>query len=407
MSMTAAPRRTSAGLAARAAAIAVLAFAAAPSASASAAVPQEFWGVVPINELSPSEYDQMGAGNVGTLRLLTLWPEIERAEGQLDWTRTDQVVANSAENGIRVLPFLYGTPNWVQGVDCRGLNHELCQRVPPVSPKSRDDWQDFLRAIVGRYGSAGSFWSDTSDAYNPPYLPITDWQIWNEPSSQTYYRPKPKVKGYAKLVKLSHDAITEVDPEAQIVLAGVFPEPEGGKKFRLEPYLSDLYRVRGLPKHFDAAALHPYARTIKGLKKQVSNVRRIMRKTGVAGKRLWISEVGWGSDPPVANRPLIKGEEGQKELLEDSFALLAQRSGRWNLEGVLWYSWRDPGYGYENCPFCSSSGLLKENGNPKPSWNSFVRITGGQPEAPSDPAPPPSDPGQPPPTDPIIPPILP
>ena len=406
--MTASPRGTTAGRAARAAAIAVLAFAAALPAAASAAVPREFWGVVPINDLSAKEFDQMGAGNVGTLRQIVLWPAIERADNQFDWSYTDFLVANAAENDIRIQPFLYATPNWVKGVDCHGLTDELCQRVPPVSPKARGQWQDFLRAIVGRYGSSGSFWSDSTDAYAPPYEPITSWQIWNEPSSQTYYRPKPKVKGYAKLVKISHDAITDVDPAAQIVLAGVFPEPEGGKKFRLEPYLSALYRVRGLAKHFDAAALHPYARTINGLKQQIKNVRSVMRRAGVAKKQLWITEVGWGSDPPVANRPLIKGEDGQKELLEDSFDLLASNSDSWNLAGVLWYSWRDPGYGYENCPFCSSSGLLKENGNPKPSWNSFVRITGGQPEAPPDPSPP-SDPGTPPPAEPppVIPPILP
>jgi hypothetical protein len=395
-------------VAARAAAVAVLAIAAAAPATASAAVPREFWGVVPINDLTASELDQMGAGNVGTIRQLTLWPAIEGHPGQFDWSYLDFLVANSAENGIQVLPFLYGTPNWVKGINCHGLTAELCQRVPPVSPKARGQWESFLRTIVGRYGSDGSFWSDTSDGFDPPYLPITQWQIWNEPSSQTYYRPRPKVEGYAKLVKISHDAITEVDPAAQIVLAGVFPEPEGGKKFRLEPYLSKLYRERGLPKHFDAAALHPYARTLNGLKKQVSNVRRIMRKAGVAKKKLWISEVGWGSDPPVANRPLIKGEQGQKELLENSFELLAANSDTWNLAGVLWYSWRDPGFGYENCPFCSSSGLLKENGNPKPAWTSFVNITGGKPEAPPE-APPPGDPGDPspPPDPPVIPPILP
>jgi hypothetical protein len=403
-------RRISRGLAARAAAIAVLAVAAAAPAASQAAVPREFWGVVPINDLNRSEFDRMGAGNVGTLRQLTLWPAVESGPGQFDWSYTDFVVANAAENNVRVLPFLYGTPNWVKGIDCKGLTDELCQRVPPVSPKARGQWMDFLRAIVGRYGAGGSFWSDPSDAYAPPYLPITQWQIWNEPSSQTYYRPKPKVKGYAKLVKISHDAIDEVDPDAEIVLAGVFPEPEGGKRFRLEPYLSDLYRVRGMPKHFDAAALHPYARTIKGLKKQIKNVRQVMRRSGVAKKELWITEVGWGSDPPVANRPLIKGEQGQKRLLEQSFKLLAAHRGGWNLAGVLWYSWRDPGYGYANCPFCSSSGLLKENGNPKPAWHAFVDITGGKPEPPDEePPPPPPGPGtEPPPQDsPTLPPILP
>jgi polysaccharide biosynthesis protein PslG len=407
MGMTDLPRRTAAIRAALAAAIALLAFAAALPATASAAVSREFWGVVPINELSSSEFDQMGAGNVGTMRQLVLWPAVEPGPGQFDWSDLDFVVANSAENNIRVLPFVYGTPNWVKGIDCHGLTDELCQRVPPVSPKASGQWKDFMRTIVGRYGAGGSFWTDTSDAYDPPYEPIIEWQIWNEPSSPTYYQPNPKVKGYAKLVKVSHDAITEVDPSAQIVLAGVFPEPEGGRRFRLEPYLSALYRVRGLPKHFDTAALHPYARTIKGLKSQIKRVRQIMRKAGVAKKKLWISEVGWGSDPPVPNRPLIKGEQGQKELLEESFDLLAAGSDSWNLAGVLWYSWRDPGYGYENCPFCSSSGLLKENGNPKPAWHSFVRITGGQPQAP--PSQPPTDPDNPPPADPppVIPPILP
>ena len=404
--LPASPRRGWAGLAARAAAaVAVLAFAVATPPAASAAVSREFWGVVPINHLTTSEFERMGAAKVGTLRQLVLWPEIEPASGQFDWSYMDFDVANAAENGIRVLPFLYATPNWVRGVDCRGLTDELCMRVPPVSPKARTQWGAFLRALVGRYGASGSFWADPTDGYDPPYEPITQRESWNEPSSQTYYRPKPRVQGYAKLVKISHDAITAVDPAAEIVLAGVFPEPEGGRKYRLEPYLSKLYRVRGLPKHFDAAALHPYARTTKGLQHQISNVLRIMRKAGVAKKKLWVTEVGWGSDPPVPNRPLIKGEQGQKEMLESSFRLIAQRSGRWNLAGALWYSWRDPGFGYENCPFCSSSGLFKENGSPKPAWSSFVGITGGEPDAP--PAPP-ADPGAPAPSEPpLIPPILP
>ena len=350
----------------------------------------------------------MGAGKVGTMRLLTLWPAVEPKPDSYDWSYLDFVVANAARNGIEMLPFLYGTPNWVKGVDCHGLNSDLCQRVPPLSPQARSEWSDFLRDAVARYGPEGSFWTDSTDFHDPPYLPITQWQIWNEPSSRTYYRPRPKPKGYAKLVKISHDAITEVDPEAEIVLAGVFPAPEGGDKYRLAPYLSALYSTKGIGKHFDSAALHPYARTVNGLRGQISNVRRLMRRGGVAKKPLWISEVGWGSDPPVANRPLIKGIDGQRELLKQSFKLLAQRRGQWNLAGVLWYAWRDPGYSYENCTFCSSAGLLEENGNPKPAWDAFVAITGGSPDAPET-APPPSGPAPspPPPSGPPIVPILP
>jgi len=376
-------------------------------AAASAEVPRSFWGVVPINDLSTSEVERMGNGNVGTLRLLTMWPAIEPTPGSQEESYLDFVVANAASNGIEVLPFLYGTPNWVKGVDCHGLNSDLCQRVPPIGSKqAKDQWRGFLADIVGRYGPQGTFWTDTSDAHNPPYLPITQWQIWNEPSSQTYYRPRPKPRGYATLVKMSHDAIKAVDPEAAVVLAGLFPAPEGGARFRLEPYLRDFYSVRAIGKYFDSAALHPYARTLNGLKHQISNVRGLMRRGGVGGKPLWISEVGWGSDPPVANRPLIKGIDGQRELLEKSFRLLADRRGRWNLAGVIWYAWRDPGYGYENCPFCSSAGLFNENGSPKQAWNSYVEITGGDPDPAAAP-PPTSSPSPPPPSGPPIPPIVP
>ena len=76
------------GLAARAAALAALAAlacAAAP-ASASAEVPRSFWGVIPINDLSSSEIDQMGSGNVGTLRMMFLWPAIEPKPDSYDWS---------------------------------------------------------------------------------------------------------------------------------------------------------------------------------------------------------------------------------------------------------------------------------------------------------------------------------
>jgi hypothetical protein len=157
----------------------------------------------------------------------------------------------------------------------------------------------------------------------------------------------------------------------------VFPAPELGKPTRFINYLADLYDVKGIGKHFDIAAFHPYAKTVERLKKQIKKIRQLMRKGGVGGKPLWITELGWGSAPPVKDRPLIKGPEGQKTLLEQSFQLLEQNAAKWKLTGVVWYSLRDPGIEYDNCPFCSSAGLFDVDGNPKPAWPSFVQFTGG------------------------------
>jgi hypothetical protein len=345
---------------------------------AAAQVPKSFWGVIPILDPGPEEFETMARGNVGTLRLLVVWPDIEPAPDQYDWSRLDYFFGYAAGNGVEILPFAYGTPNWA-GVDCGGLDPKTCERVPPLSGAAQAAWVDFLQDMAARYGPQGSFWSDPSDAYDPSYVPMTRVQIWNEPSSQFYWRQKPNPKKYGALVKTSDDALEAVDPSIRIVLAGVFPDPVMGGSIPYTKFLAKLYDVKGIAGAFDSAGFHPYATSIKRLKKQVKTIRKLMREGGVKSKPLYITELGWGSAPPQKDRPLLKGPEGQRTLLEQSFDLLESRAGQWKLEGVVWYSWRDPGFDLEQCLFCSSAGLFDVDGNPKPSWSSFVQQTGGSP----------------------------
>jgi hypothetical protein len=347
--------------------------------AATAQVPRSFWGVIPIMDPGPSEFERMGSGNVGTLRLLVVWPDVEPSPDAYDWSRLDFFFANAAASGIEVLPFLYGTPSWT-GVDCKGLDAETCERVPPLSKAARAAWSDFLQDLVARYGPQGSFWSESQ-----AFLPLTNVQIWNEPSSQFYWRPKPNPKKYGTLVKLSRDAVASVDPSVKIVLAGVFPSPAQSKKFGFAKFLEKLYDVKKIKRYFDIAAFHPYAGSIKVLKKQVKAIRKVMRAGGVKSKPLWITEIGWGSGPPQKDRPLVKGVEGQRKLLEQSFQLLEAKRTAWKLSGVVWYSWRDPGFELELCPFCSSAGLFDADGNPKPAWLAYVQKTGGSDSPPSPP----------------------
>ena len=342
--------------------------------SARSQVPKRFWGVLPISNPTADEFQRMGRANVGTMRLFVVWPDVEPSQGNYDWSFLDYYVSNTAENGIELLPFIYGTPSWA-GANCGNLGADLCERVPPLTESAKAAWTNFLQDFVRRYGPNGAFWAEHPTI---PYVPVTKVQIWNEPSSQTYWRPRPKPKKYGALVKLSDAAIDAVDPTVQTVLAGLFPSPEL-KNTDYTTYLSTLFKVKGIGKAFDIAAFHPYAKTVRLLKKQIKTMRKLLRKGHVGGKPLWITELGWGSAPPFDNRPLIKGPEGQKQLLEQSFPLLEQNASKWNLAGVVWYSFRDPGYGFEGCPFCESAGLFDVDGAPKPAWFSYVRFTGGSP----------------------------
>ena len=85
-------------------------------------------------------------------------------------------------------------------------------------------------------------------------------------------------------------AIDAVDPTVQTVLAGLFPSPEL-KNTDYTTYLPVLFDVKGIGKAFDIASFHPYARTVKVLKKQIKTMRKLMRKGGVGGKPLWITEL--------------------------------------------------------------------------------------------------------------------
>ena len=116
--------------------------------------------------------------------------------------------------------------------------------------------------VVNRYEPGGDFWAP-GGAYQVEHpgaspKPITAWQIWNEPNLPKYFVRKRSTRKYAKLVKISNTAISGADPQAKVVLAGLtgFARPTGWT------FLDRLYDVRGIKKHFDAAALHPYAATI-------------------------------------------------------------------------------------------------------------------------------------------------
>jgi Cellulase (glycosyl hydrolase family 5) len=352
--------------------------AAAPAQAQAQGVPPSFFGVIPIQLMQFSEFERMQAGGIGTLRIPVIWRDVEpNQDDSYDWTKLDHNIAFAAHVGVQVMPFLYSSPKWaVDGCSTA----TKCQSVPPLnSQKAIEAWQDFLKDFVERYGVNGSFWTDTSDGYDPPFAPVTQYQIWNEPSSPTYWK-KPNAAKYGQLVKLSSDLITSLDPDAKILLAGLFGTPQGdaASKNVMWKYLARFYSGAS-SEDFDAVALHPYAPNIKGLQFQLRKARKILDKHGDQEKEILVSEIGWGSAKPHDDKPLIKGKKGQARLLKQSYNFLLNNRSKYNIGSIIWYAWADPGHKIVGCEFCSSAGLFTTKGKPKPSWNALVNITGGTP----------------------------
>ncbi len=182
-----------------------------------------------------------------------------------------------------------GIPAWVRPGPSR----------PPVnSTSAQNQWQNFLKAAVARYGPTGSYWTTRyRQLYgaNATPLPIQSWQVWNEPNLKKYFDPGNTtghgVDQYAQLVRISHAAIKSRDPQARIVLGGMlgYGDPLAWD------FLKGLYKRPGVKDRFDVAALHPYTGSLDRFRSQILQIRTVMANHGDAATPLWLTEFGWGS----------------------------------------------------------------------------------------------------------------
>jgi hypothetical protein len=349
------------------------------SAPGAHAVPRSFFGVVPQTALTTEDLNRMGRAKVGTLRFEIQWAAVDpTAEaGDSDFSGVDALMRDIARNRIQPLPFLYSTPPWVaKGLDGNRCSGGGCFAFAPRKAPALRAWRTFVTEVVDRYGRNGEFWSENPEL---PKQPITALQAWNEQNSPTFYKPKPKVKAYAKLLDATERGVKAAGARVDVVLGGMFGTPLGGRDPGISAwgFLDRLYGVRGARKDFDGVAPHPYAAKLKKVREQMGRIRDEIRRAGDGGVDLWITELGWASDGPA--NPLNRGRQGQATRLRQVFRYFLKRRRAWNVVNVDWYSWRDNEIeGNALCEWCPFSGLLTENLGEKPSFNAFVRFTNGR-----------------------------
>jgi hypothetical protein len=249
--------------------------------AAEAAPPRGFYGVTSQTKLTGKDFNRMGKGRVGTLRYEVSWNAIERgaegddlfAERQYAWWILDPIVYLAAKQGIRVLPTIYGTPNWVAALQGCATG---CHNVGPNTVAGYVAFSIFVREAVARYGPGGEFWSEHPRLR---YLPMRTWQIWNEQNSSDFWKPWPNVTDYTNLLIAGGEAVHSVDPGATVIPGGMIGEPaqEGKKTVSGWDFLRDLYANPRAREAFDGVAIHPYGASMFSIKRTVWRWRQEMR----------------------------------------------------------------------------------------------------------------------------------
>jgi hypothetical protein len=330
--------------------------------TAAASVPKDFFGVVSEDVLAgdaayrDATLTQQKNIGIGLIRQTFHWKSIETAPGVYDWSTYDAYMAATASHGIAVLPILFEPPAFRAPSSSRGT----------YPPTNYADIGAFGAAVARRYGPNGSFWAE-----NPavPKVPITAYQIWNEPNLRAYWPSGQNPKGYAKLLKAAAAGIRAADPRAEIVTAGL-PDSKLSKPLDAYSYVQGLLAA-GAGKSFNTLALNPYSKNKKDLLAKLSRFRSILNAGGARKAKLWITELGWSDSGPAS---LFRaGSNGQAAEISSVYPALVGARTKLRLRGIVYYAWRD---GAPYAPLFKDfwglhTGLLSLSGGTKPAFEAF------------------------------------
>jgi hypothetical protein len=309
--------------------------------------------------------EQVESG-VGFLRQNFDWAQIEQKKGKYDLSLYDQWVAAAATHGLRVLPILFNPPRFRWAGPRKGEVRGTWR------PKRASDLGRLAQRLIHRYGPDGSLWTDPKFE-GTPKVPITAWQIWNEPNLKVYWQPKASPEEYAQMMRVVYPMMKKADPKAEVVSAGLpdsrFSNPD------VWTWLDRFYAAGGA-KGIDAVAFHAYAHDARGVFDKLRRVREVMAANGDRRAGLWVTEVGWATKGPKSVYTLRENQVVTE--IGSLFRRFAKNRRELRLRGVTYYTWRDK----EPYPpryqdiWGLHAGLLHVDGAKKRTYYAFRRAAG-------------------------------
>lgn len=328
------------------AAVLVLSAAYATPSYARRHVPFGLFGAVvdgPLLSASSTQLDsQMGLmarSGVESVRTMLSWADAEPWPGVYNWGPSDRMVLLAARHGLAVLPIVIYSPQWASARPLAKDRHGYAAYFY-YGPRRTSYYTDFLRALIARYGPHGSLWR----AFPTLARPIREWQIWNEPAADFFWKSRPWATTYTRLLRASHSAVHRADPHARVVLGGL----AGLNNATPWGEMSTIYRHGGRGA-FDVAAVHPFSDDRRGARQSVnrvlaivSRVRSEMRRHGDRRKPIWLTELSWTAALHRIPRSQYLGLEntarGQAQRLAAMYSRIA-RDHPFGIQRAYWYTW--------------------------------------------------------------------
>ena len=353
--------------------VAIAAFGASPAQAAKA--PKDFFGVVPQTTPTTSRvFERLGQGKVGAMRIGIFWSAVDPAApaGGYDFSSIDPLVANAANNGVEILPYLYGTPAWV--VD-RPRRLWLRQRVRDVRAEVRRRAQRLGRVRRrgrrplrrGRHVLGPEPEHPEGAGRGVPDLERAELVGLLRAEGRTRRRTRRSSRPRRARSR-------RADPTADIVLGGM---PQLGGSSKAIPgtkYLKKLYKVEGHQEAVRRRRRAPVRQAGRGGHRPGRGVPRgVGQGEGQVGDALGHRDRA-GARRRAATRS-TSAAKGQAKRLKESFKFFKKNRKKLKIQQVDWYSYQDSPPSV--CDWCATRACSRPSGAPKPAWNAFTKFTGG------------------------------
>jgi hypothetical protein len=298
------------------------------------------------------------------------------------WGAYDNAVRAAAENKVKVLFSIWGTPAWAS--KSKRMN---------AAPRLSRDLRNFAYAAAKRY--SGTFVPAVPTDPNADTTPLPAvrlWLTWNEPGNPIFLSPQYKRVGKGKKRHWVAQSPIDYARMCAAVYAGVHSTllrnekvgcgatgPRGNNQARSSrPSMSPVAFMTAAKKaglrQLDAYAHHPYygkpsetpssrpggnAIELGNINTLIAAVNKLWGK-----KRIWITEYAWQTPP---DRLFGVSYARQAAYVRQSYAI-ARRNPRIDL--MVWFMLRDDtnlGIGWQ-------SGMMTAQGKRKPAFNVFARL---------------------------------
>jgi LysM repeat protein len=261
------------------------------------------------NQDNDQEMAWIAGMGFGWAKIQIRWCDLEQSPGAVDYVQIDRIVNAAAAKGIHLMFSIVCAPNWSRGDGGQGGSG------PP------DDLQkaaDFSSQLAARYCGR------TLGAV----------EVWNEQNLLSEWHGKAlSAATYMDMLRRSYTGIKARCPSIQVLSGG--PTPTGitnSTAIDDVSYLRQMY-ASGLKQYSDAVGAHPSGfcnspSAAEGtsnpcggqfnnhrsffFKRTLEAYRAVMQENGDSGKRIRVTEFGWGVDP--SPKP---GYEYTKFLTED------------------------------------------------------------------------------------------